>query len=224
MIFGIAIGILVLITFILFFTKGIKSGSFQRVNFIVHKATGFLALILSVIHLIIVWPLRLQRPFGMYILGFVMVFLIIIIILAYYLRSKIGKKWKLVHGITGLLVVACLIIHVYLGISSLNEYKEKVNDLVVEQVELDEVKNGEYIGEENVGYIYCKVRVVVQDKQLVSVDILEHRTELGAPAENLTEVMLEEQSNRVDAVSGATNSSKVIMKAVEKALKNGLIK
>jgi uncharacterized protein with FMN-binding domain len=82
------------------------------------------------------------------------------------------------------------------------------------------VKDGEYIGEKNVGYVYCKVKVTVKDHTMVGIDILEHRTERGKPAEAVTYEMLTKQDVKVDAITGATNSSTVIMKAAENALNN----
>lgn len=42
---------------------------------------------------------------------------------------------------------------------------------------------------------------------------------IGKPAEAIVEDIVENQSIEVDAVSGATNSSRVIMKACENALR-----
>ena len=50
---------------------------------------------------------------------------------------------------------------------------------------------------------------------------MEHRHERGKAAEKVIEKIIEEQKIDVDAVSGATNSSTVIKKAVENALNGG---
>ena len=71
-------------------------------------------------------------------------------------------------------------------------------------------------------FIYAKVEVTVEDGEIVSINILEHRHERGKAAEKVIEKIIEEQKTDVDAVSGATNSSTVIKKAVENALKGGL--
>lgn len=83
------------------------------------------------------------------------------------------------------------------------------------------VKDGIYIGEYDAGYIYAKVSVTVQKGKLLDVTILEHKNERGKPAEKITTDMLEQQSTKVDVVTGATNSSLVIEKAVENALEKG---
>ena len=68
------------------------------------------------------------------------------------------------------------------------------------------------------GYIYARVQVTVKSEKIEDISLLEHRTEKGRPAEVIVDKMVAEQTTKVDAVSGATNSSKVIMKAVENAL------
>ena len=56
------------------------------------------------------------------------------------------------------------------------------------------------------------------------IQLIEHKNERGRSAEAVLQNIKEEQKIDVDAVSGATNSSTVIKKAVEQALKKGLRK
>ncbi len=70
-------------------------------------------------------------------------------------------------------------------------------------------------------FIYAKVEVTVENGEIKSVNILEHRQERGKAAESVTDKIVDEQKIDVDAIAGATNSSTVIKKAVENALKNG---
>lgn len=78
--------------------------------------------------------------------------------------------------------------------------------------------DGAYIGEYDAGYIYAKVQVTVKSEKIDHIDLLEHRNEHGKPAEKIISSITEKQSLQVDAVSGATNSSKVIKAAVQNAL------
>ena len=80
--------------------------------------------------------------------------------------------------------------------------------------------DGTYEGDCDVGYIYARVRVTIADGKIASVDLLEHRNERGAAGEGVLERIVAEQRVGVDAVSGATNSSRVIEKAVANALNN----
>ena len=68
-------------------------------------------------------------------------------------------------------------------------------------------------------FIYAKVEVTVENGKVVSINILEHKHERGKTAETVIDKIISEQKIDVDAISGATNSSTVIKKAVENALK-----
>ena len=67
-------------------------------------------------------------------------------------------------------------------------------------------------------FVYAKVEVTVQNDVITNIDILEHKNGRGSRAEVVVDRIVEEQKIEVDAVSGATNSSTVIKKAVENAL------
>ena len=81
------------------------------------------------------------------------------------------------------------------------------------------VKDGTYDGEYDAGYIYAKVEVTVSNGEILGIRILEHENERGTPAETIINRIIEQQNTKVDAVSSATNSSLVIEKAVENALR-----
>ena len=81
--------------------------------------------------------------------------------------------------------------------------------------------DGDYSGECDVGYIYAKVDVSVSDGIIENIELIEHRNERGAAGEGVIDEILAKQSVEVDAISGATNSSRVIMKAVENAFSGG---
>ena len=102
------------------------------------------------------------------------------------------------------------------------DYKQAVNETTIEEINISDISDGVYIGEYDVNFIYAKVEVTVQNGEITNINILEHRHERGKAAEAITNKIVDEQKIDVDAISGATNSSTVIKKAVENALKNGL--
>ncbi|QTX33854.1 FMN-binding protein [Aminithiophilus ramosus] len=63
------------------------------------------------------------------------------------------------------------------------------------------------------------MRVTVEGGVVTAIDLLRHENGRGEKAEIVVDRVLAAQSLRVDAVSGATGSSKVILKAIERALK-----
>ena len=61
--------------------------------------------------------------------------------------------------------------------------------------------------------------VVIQNNRIVSIEIIQHiSSPIGKRAENIIDKIIEFQNLDVDVVSGATASSKSILKAVENAL------
>ena len=62
----------------------------------------------------------------------------------------------------------------------------------------------------------------MEDHTIKEIKLLEHNNDRGASAESILDHMVEKQRTDVDAVTGATNSSKVIRKAVENALAMGI--
>ncbi len=68
------------------------------------------------------------------------------------------------------------------------------------------------------------VRVEVEDGRLTEVELVTHNaSRVGHQCDEvLPELMVEQQSTTVDAISGATNSSNVIMDAAGKALEQAV--
>ncbi|NLC17917.1 MAG: FMN-binding protein [Clostridiales bacterium] len=111
--------------------------------------------------------------------------------------------------------------HIALFAADFASYKKSISAIEIAGMDADRLKDGVYEGEYDAGYIYAKVSVVVENGRIRDIKILEHDHERGKAAEAIIERIIEQQSTRVDAVTGATNSSLVIMKAIENALGKG---
>jgi len=62
--------------------------------------------------------------------------------------------------------------------------------------------------------------VSIKDNKISNIEIVRHMcSPIGKKAEKIIEHVIERQSLEIDAVSGATASSKAILKAVENALR-----
>ena len=105
-------------------------------------------------------------------------------------------------------------------LKSVADYRQAVRETTFEDIHISEIPDGVYVGEYDVDFIYAKVEVTVQNGEITNINILEHRHERGKAAEAITNKIVDEQKIDVDAISGATNSSTVIKKAVENALKS----
>lgn len=124
-----------------------------------------------------------------------------------------GKKLIIV---TAFLIV--LIGAMYL--STVSKYKKTVSSFKFSTVDLSKVPDGEYLGVCDVNLIKAEVRVKVDNHRITKIDILQHKNGKGTPAEAIVEEIINKQSLEVDTVSGATNSSKVILKAIDTALRS----
>jgi uncharacterized protein with FMN-binding domain len=79
--------------------------------------------------------------------------------------------------------------------------------------------DGTYEGSYRGGPNKAVVKVTIKDHAIADIEIVEHQAWKGHKAETpVVERIIANQSTRVDAVSGATNSSNVIMDAVQNAI------
>lgn len=126
------------------------------------------------------------------------------------------KKRAALYSAATVILISLICLAVYL--KSVSDYKQTVSDITFQTIDVTNIANGAYIGECNVGFIYAKVEVTVQEGKITNIEILEHKHERGQTAEVVIDNIVAEQKIEVDAISGATNSSTVIKKAVENAL------
>lgn len=86
---------------------------------------------------------------------------------------------------------------------------------------LNQIADGTYLGNCDNGLVKVQVQVSVQNHNITDVQLIKHDNGLGSAANSITENVIKQQSVEVQAVSGATYSSKTILKAVENALTEG---
>ena len=127
---------------------------------------------------------------------------------------------KKIFMLTTLLLFLVVLIFTAVYLKSVADYKKAVKETTFSDIDIGNIPDGTYIGEYDVNFIYARVEVTVRDGSITNIDILEHKNERGKAAEIVTDRIIAEQKTDVDAVSGATNSSTVIKKAVENALQN----
>ena len=131
---------------------------------------------------------------------------------------RMSKKKAVLFAVMLLLLIGLVRGIIYL--KSVADYKQAVKETTYEDIHISDIPDGVYVGEYDVDFIYAKVEVTVQNGEITNINILEHRHERGKTAEVITDSIVDEQKIDVDAISGATNSSTVIKKAVENALKS----
>jgi uncharacterized protein with FMN-binding domain len=104
---------------------------------------------------------------------------------------------------------------------SVQQYKKIVSELKIGKVDLAKVSDGKYTGYCDAEFVAAEVSVTVKDNKIEDIILLSHKTERGKSAEVIQDEVLKAQSLQVDTISGATNSSKVILKSIENALNAG---
>lgn len=81
------------------------------------------------------------------------------------------------------------------------------------------LKDGVYQAEAESFPGWAQVEIIIENGRLTNISILRERVGLGGEAGKvIPSRIVEEQSTDVDAVSGATGSSYIIMEAVQSAL------
>ncbi|MGG5369179.1 FMN-binding protein [Enterococcus sp. AZ196] len=118
--------------------------------------------------------------------------------------------------ITIFLVIVVLILCVKIGASILT--KNTLRKVKINEIDLSRVTDGEYEGAATIKPVSVKVNVLVEDGKIATIRMVDHVTGLGKNGEKIVDKIIGEQSLDVDAISGATQSSVTIMKAVEDAL------
>jgi uncharacterized protein with FMN-binding domain len=130
-----------------------------------------------------------------------------------------GKKKKVMLIVAGTLAVIAG--GMWILMMQLERNMNQLEKLPVANIEMSEVSDGAYEGSYKMFPVDVEVLVTVEDHVITDIDLVKHTNGQGAPAEILTEVVIQAQSLDVDMVAGATYSSKVILKALEDALLKG---
>lgn len=132
------------------------------------------------------------------------------------------ESWKRLVTCTAMLLLLIGFVSAAVYLKSVVDYKKAVAGTNIGEIDIFGIPDGVYTGEYDVNFIYVKVDVTVQSGEMTNITLLEHKQERGKAAEAIVQDMIAEQKIDVDAVSGATNSSIVIKKAVENALRNAV--
>ena len=128
---------------------------------------------------------------------------------------KKRKKGIVILAVAVVLLGAAFMVKYFLDVAS---YRQKVASIKFQHQDASGLPDGLYRGECDVKFIYARVEVEVADGAFARVEVLEHKHDRGGGAEAVAPRILKEQKVDVAVVSGATNSSQTIKKAVDNAL------
>jgi uncharacterized protein with FMN-binding domain len=121
--------------------------------------------------------------------------------------------------VLGVIIVAFVAYNFYMFAKT----ESAVKALVIEDVDIEDVKDGTYEGVVKALLVTVMLNATVADGKLTGIDIVQHGHGPNHSGEPRVKRILDAQSVvKVDALTGATGSGIVVRKAVELALKKGL--
>lgn len=126
------------------------------------------------------------------------------------------KRGKIFLTIIGVLIV--------FGIGMFLVVTDGLSEAVavsIDGIDLSDVEDGKYEGKYDFKRWSTSADVYVKDNKIVSIDIAED-VKMAGVTDCATEIInrvIENQNTKVDAVSGATATSKAYLKAIENAFK-----
>ena len=121
-----------------------------------------------------------------------------------------------------IIIIALAVVVGSIVINNMTKNLEKLSEMEIENIDLSNTKDGDFYGTYEAQPDSAEVKVVIKNKKIEDIELLKHNNGQGKAAEIVTEKVVEKQSLQVDTVSGATYSSKVILKAIEDALKKSI--
>lgn len=128
-----------------------------------------------------------------------------------------SRRFKLI-----LLVLGAFVVFLSGGMGYLTHGLGETENLVINPVDFSLIPDGEYIGEYR-GYRWSNtLQVTVRDQRVTDIQMVKkQRLHLDEPVDQIISRIIEMQKLPVDVITGATATSKAIMKSVEIALTGG---
>lgn len=138
-------------------------------------------------------------------------------------RVRKGKR-KMIGWIIALTIIAVLAIGAAIGWSFLSKEHEEARNLPLNAVDFGKLKDGVYTGEYEGGMYKWranKVQVTVTSGKVSDIKLISSSDpgKDNTEQKSLYDRVIQEQSLQVDAISGATLTSKAYLQSVENALK-----
>ncbi len=222
---GILLGWLCLFCFLGLVAKGLaRKAGMKRANMVLmklHKPLSGGFILLGGGHILAVMPVFRARAGGLYLSGVVVFWAAIVLILLCHMMHRDKGGWLRWHQVLTAVMLLGILFHIVIYWMDFQAYRRRIDCIHLQEITIPSLADGEYVGEYDAGYIYAKVKVTISNGRIQELSLLEHRNERGQAAEQVLADIELTQEFPVDAVSGATNSSKVIQKAVENALMGG---
>lgn len=125
------------------------------------------------------------------------------------------KKIIIVIGL--LIIISIIIISIIFSYLS-KESEIKLENLAISDIDVQNIGDGIYNGKYSIFPVSVELDVTVQEKKIININIIKHFNGQGSSAESILDDVILNQSTDVDVITGATMSSKVILKAIDVAI------
>jgi uncharacterized protein with FMN-binding domain len=136
------------------------------------------------------------------------------------MKEGLCMKKFLISAVCLVVVAAMLLGGKY--IYDLVSYRRIMEAVVIQTPDISQIQNGCYNGFFDAVFISADVDVFVENHRITEIIINNHYNDRGSSGEAIIIDVIENQSLEIDTVSGATNSSLVILKAIQNALESGI--
>ena len=118
----------------------------------------------------------------------------------------------------GFMIAIVLLVRPYVHqYQTLHNHNRAIGEISIDDVDISSLEDGVYEGFYETVLVQALVTVEVEGGEIVEID-LDHTHERGYGAHEIIERVKEEQSLVVDMISGATDSSKTILEAIQRAI------
>ena len=118
--------------------------------------------------------------------------------------------------VTRQLILLLLVLSALSGCDMI-KYKKIIAATEIQTVDLKTIEDGNYEGFFDAFVLNAKVSIEIKNHKIINLELVEHKYDKfsGKP---MIQKVLEKQSLEVDMITGATNSCKTVLKAIEIAL------
>ncbi len=117
------------------------------------------------------------------------------------------------------IVIICVGIGFYKVTAVFDQNLSNLTQMKIDDIDLSKTSDGVYEGNFELFPVSAEVVVTIKEHQISKIDLIKHDNGKGASAETILGEVVKAGSLDVDSISGATFSSRVILKAIENALK-----
>ncbi|WP_419025518.1 FMN-binding protein [Emergencia sp.] len=225
---GIVLGYISLLCFILLsakiFTHKFHITKADKVLRILHQPLCCILTVSCIFHFIFVIPVFKTRNLFIYITGILIALLLIFMIFFCHVKRKNTVEWLKWHRVLAGVMFLLIVGHIAIYCFDFRDYQTKIKNIQLQGLDVSNIADGTYIGEYDAGYIYTKVEIIISNGTIENIILFEHENERGQAAEQVISNIVDTQAFPVDAITGATNSSKVIQKAIQNALEGATLK